>query len=599
MKTFLFLAAALAATASPSYQLDLERYYYPSPAVELADRRQLLADVEAFVKRPAASLDSPGSLSRWLADYSRLSKGLNKHDNYVYLRAEEDSDDRADAAADEALSIASDRLDATVQNVLADIGSARLESFLSSEPKLAPYGYFIRSGLAKASHTRPAEQADALITLPALDSLSKSYSLLRRKTLDAYPAVKDATDKDAFATRWKPYLGDEEAFAALLVPVVSLHNGEAKLQGFSGGPEAKYFSLGLTPAEVDAMLAATQRSDADARYTSVVAAAAARKLHLAPTALHAWDLNEADSFKPAPIPFPDAVSMILAAEQPMGGEYAGEFTKLFDPAAARVEWCHTKKCDDTGFSLDPADTPSGLYYGDYTGDTNSIRATAHEAGHAIHGQFRHAGQALWVYNRGPNFMSESFAIFNEYLLLEHLYETASAPEARAFYLNKFLDQATFEVWGSAAETDLEQSIYAGVESGKLRSAMDLDALTLTVLARYTPAQALDPAMKVYWARDRLFYTDPLYDVNYLYAGLLALEYLHQFKQDPKGFPARYVALLKNGYTDTPQALEKKFLGIDMDDADGLVRNASELVVSQSAVLQALYAGCGKTPCPTP
>ncbi len=599
MKIFLFLTAALAAAASPTYQLDLERYYYPSPAAELADRTQVLADVDAFVKRPATALDSPEALSRWLAGYDALAKRLDKHDNYVYLRAEEDSDDRADAAADETLSIASDKLDATVENVLAGVGATRLESFLSADPKLAPYGYFIRSALAKVSHTRPAEQADALLATPALDSLSKSYSLLRRKALAAYPAVKGATGKDAFDARWKPFLSDEEAFATVLVPVVSLHNGMAKLRGYSGGPEAKYFSLSLTPTEVDGLVAAAQKSDAYARYISVVVAAAAQKLHVAPAALHAWDMDAADSFKPALVSFPDAVPMILAAEQPMGAEYADEFAQLFAPANSRVEWCHTEKCDQTGFSADPIGLPTALYYGSYIGDTNSIRATAHEAGHAVHGQFRHMGQPLAVYDRGPNFMGESFAIFNEYLMLEHLYLTASTPEARAFYLNKFLGQVVFEVWGSAEETELERSIYAGVDSGKLRSAADLDALTLTVLARYTPAPALDPAMKVYWARDGLFYTDPLYDVNYLYAGLLALEYLHQFQQDPKGFPARYVALLKNGFTDTPQVLEKKFLGIDMDDADGLVRDASDLVISQSAVLQSLYAGCSKTPCPTP
>lgn len=597
MKTALLLTAALAATG-PSYQLDLGRYF-PSPTAEAASRPQVLAETDAFLKRTAASLDTPQALSKWLADYDALSRAINRHDNYVYLRAEEDTDDRADAAADEALSVASDKLDAAVEDLIATLGADKLHAYLAADPSLIVYRYFIDSALAKAAHTRPAVQANALLTTPALDSLGASYSIMRRKALASVPAAKSPVGQDAFAARWQPYLQHEDAFAALLAPIVTLHNGQAKLEGFKDGVEAKYFQLHLAPAEVDQLVTAVRNSAADARYITVVGAAAAARLHLAPDSLHAWDLDAADSYRPAPVPFPDAVPMILAAEQPMGPEYAGAFTQLFDPANQRVDWCHTEKCDDTGFSVEFPGIPSGLYYGSYKGDTNSMRATAHEAGHAVHGEFKDVNQKLAVYGRGPNFMGESFAIFNEYLFLEHLYKTAPTSQARAYYLHFFLGQVSFEVWGSAAETDLEQSIYAGVGDGSLRSAEDLDALTLKVLARYTPAPSLDPAMKVYWARDRLFYTDPLYDVNYLYAGLLALAYLHQLEQDPKGFPARYVALLKNGFTDTPQALEKKFLGIDMDDADGLVKNASDMITVRTGELQALYAGCAKVPCPAP
>ncbi len=598
MRTQLLLAAAQTAPPGPSYQLNLGRYF-PSAAVEQAERTRLMQDQDEFLKQPAASLDSPQALSRWLAHYDTLSKDMNRHDTYVYLRAEEDSDDRTDAAADEALSVASDKLDAAVQNTLAEVGASRLHGFLNADPVLQPYAYFIDSSLLKTAHTRPGEQAKALLTTPALDSLGAAYTALRRNALASVPAAKMPGGKDAFDAKWKPYLDNEDAFAAVLVPIVSLHNGQARLQGFADGPEEKYFRLNLTSTEVGRMVAAVRKSDANARYIAVITAAAAQRLHLAPDAVHAWDLDAADSYQPAPVAFPDVVPMILAAEQPMGPEYAGQFTRLFDPANERVGWCHTDRCDDTGFSVEVPGIPSGLYYGAYKGDTNSMRATAHEAGHAVHGQFKDENQPLAVYGYGPNYMGESFAIFNEYLFLEHLYQTAPTPEARAYYLDKFLAQLSFEVWGSAEETDLEQAIYIGVQDGSLRTAADLDALTLKTLARYTPAPALDPAMKVYWARDRLFFTDPLYDVNYLYAGLLALRYLNAFEQDPKGFPARYVALLKNGFTDTPQVLEKKFLGVDMDDADGLVRNASEMLTTRTAQLQALYAGCGKSPCPRP
>lgn len=349
-------------------------------------------------------------------------------------------------------------------------------------------------------------------------------------------------------------------------------------------------SLILLAAAVTAgALTAVRKSNGYERYVAVLASAASRRLHVAPAALHAWDLDRAVSYSPARVSLPAALRLILAAEKPMGAEYTREYARLFDPASGRLEWCRAESCDKAGFSVGYAGLTSGLFYGSYTGDVNSMRAVAHEAGHAVHQELMAEHQPLAVYNVGPKFMFESFAIFNELLFLDHLYRTADSPAARAYYLNRFLDDATFQVWGSAKETDLEQSIYAAAAHGKLHDAAGLDALTLRVFARYMPAPTLDPRMKVYWARNRLYFTDPVYDVNYLFAGLLAIEYLRRFHDDPEGFASRYVALLENGFTDTPQALEKKFLGINLDDAQGLVRDASELIARRASVLKDLVA----------
>jgi oligoendopeptidase F len=279
----------------------------------------------------------------------------------------------------------------------------------------------------------------------------------------------------------------------------------------------------------------------------------------------------------------------------MGGEYTTAFAQLFAPARGRVEWCREPHCDDTGFSVGFSGVESGLFFGAYRGDTNSVRALAHEAGHAVHRQFMNQNQPIAPYNLGPHFVFESFAIFNELLLLEHLYRTAEAPAAKAYYLHQWLDDVVFQIYGSAEETDLEQSIYAGVAKGDMRNAKDLDALTKTVLARYEPAVALAPEMNLAWARNRLYFTDPLYDVNYLFAGLLAVQYVTQFEAQPKDFSHRYVALLKNGFDDTPQALERRFLGIGLDNSTLLVDAAAALIEKRTIELQTLYKAAALKP----
>lgn len=594
MKSLILLAAAVTTGAGPQYHFDLARYFYATPSVEAAHRVELLGQVNGFLQQPASSLDTPAALSQWLASYDSLVERLNRHDFYVYLRAEEDTGDHVDSAADEALEAAITRLQSAVEDDLGQLGADRLRKYVANDTSLVRYRYFIDSMAKRAAHASPCATSAVLAIDPVLHQLAATYETLDNKVVNAAAGRKDE-GAAGFDATWKPYLGNEDTYASLLIPIIGLHQGEARLQGFADAPAAAYFGDDLTSGEVNAALAAVRASQGYKRYIAVLASAASRHLHVAPAALRAWDLDRALGYSPARVSFPDAVPLILAAEKPMGVEYAREYGRLFDPASGRVEWCRADSCDKTGFSVGYAGLTSGLFYGSYTGDVNSMRAVAHEAGHAVHQELMAEHQPLAAYNSGPKFMFESFAIFNELLFLDHLYRTADSSAARAYYLNRFLDDATFQVWGSAKETDLEESLYAAVAHGKLHDAADLDALTLRVFARYMPAPTLDPRMRVYWARNRLYFTDPVYDVNYLFAGLLALEYLHRFHDDPAGFARRYVALLENGFTDTPQVLEKKFLGIDLDDAQGLVRDASELIARRASVLKDLAAPRNPTP----
>jgi oligoendopeptidase F len=587
MKGLMLLAAAATAAPASQYHFDSARYLYTAPRVEQARRFGLLAEVDAFAQQPASSLGSPAALARWLTSYDSLIKRLNRHDTYVYLRAEEDTNDHADAAADDALGSAIARMGSAAEHNLAQVGVERLKTYFAADAALAPYRSFVDSMLARAARLSPCATAGAALTRPALESLAGSYETLDNRVAAAAGTQGEAREA-GFAARWNPYLRLEERFASLLIPIVGLREGEARLRGFPGAPAAAYFDDQLSPSEVTRTLQAVRESEGYRRYVAVLAAAASRRMHLAPAALHAWDLEQTDAYQPGRVAFPEALRLILAAEGAMGAEYAGQYARLFQPSSGRIEWCRSQACDRTGFSVGYAGLVSGVFYGSYGGDLDSMRAVAHEAGHAVHEELMAEHQPLAIYNTGPKFMSESFAIFNELLFLDHLYRTADGPAARAYYLRRFLDDATFQVWGSAKETALEESIYAAARRGKLHDAADLDALTLRILAAYTPQPAVDPRMRVYWAHDRLYFTDPFYDVNYLFAGLLALEYVRRLADEPTDFPGRYLALLDSGFTDTPRALEKKFLGISLDDPRRLVRDASDLIERRARVLESLY-----------
>jgi oligoendopeptidase F len=538
----------LGAAPAASYQIDLTRYF-PSAADEARGRVKLMTDAGTFIA--SATPTTPEAMLRWLQKFDALLKSVQRHDTYVYLRAEEDDTDTTDAKADDSLGTAADRIGDRVVQAAQQLGHERIASLLRV-PSLAPFGYLLESSLVQAKHRLNAADARAVVltVTPVLDAAAASYKSLRKSP-------------DSIASR-------QDAYAALLVSIAAARNGVGRLRGFSGAAEASYFDKSIPNGSVDRTLSALRASTAYAEYLSVSA--------------HAPN----PGFTPPVLAISSAIPAILAAERPLGDEYASAYAALLNPKNHRLDICTTRQCDDTGFSVGFAGIVSAVYFGDYDGSVNGIRAVAHESGHAVHREFMSRNQPIAAYNEGPHFMFESFAIFNELLFLDHRYKSAPNDEQRAYYLNAFLRDATFQVFGSAEETELESAIYRGVDDRTIVTAADLNILASKVFARYDPVSK-DPATALYWARDRLFFTDPLYDVNYLFAGLLAETYFTQHERDPKAFSGRYVALLKNGFTDTPANLERRFLGIDLTDEASLVQNAGELIDTRSKRLAKLFS----------
>jgi oligoendopeptidase F len=116
----------------------------------------------------------------------------------------------------------------------------------------------------------------------------------------------------------------------------------------------------------------------------------------------------------------------------------------------------------------------------------------------------------------------------------------------------------------AQDALLEQQVYDGVSSGKIRGADDLDKVSED--SQFSIFPATTPQLRNRWATASLMYEDPLYNVNYVYGGLLALKYYQLYSRDREAFVPRYIALLKNGFDAPPAALLKKFLDIDLFDS---------------------------------
>ena len=591
--TLLALAVAAGAASAPAYRVDLTRYF-ASPAVEADLRATLMADIDRFAADAARPPAGPADLIALLQADDRLRRQLRLHELHAHLRAAADTGDQAATTADDALGAAEDALDAARARAILWMGRPAFDRFLAADSRLAPWRHLVESDLDAPAAALASEHAIAVLARPARDSLAHAYADLRRAALAAPRAASAPPDAAAaFHAKWAPWQANAPAFAALLVPSVTLQDGQARLQGYADAAASAHASQGLTGSQVQAVLAAVRASPAWADYTTLVASDTARRLGLAPEGVAPWQLDVAVQWNPPPLPFSVALERILEAERGVGPTYAGQFERLLDPANARVDWCRGPPCDDAGFSVGAPGATSALFYGAYDGRIDSVRALAHEAAHAVHRQFMSEHQPIAAYQSGPKFMFESFAIFNELLVLDRLRRDATTPQARAGLLRTFIDDAARQVFGSARETALEETLHADILGGRARTAADLDARTLAVFADYTPPLQRFDDSRAFWARNRLYFIDPFYDTNYLFAGLLALAYLRQFEQDPRDFERRYVALLQNGFDAPAQALLRRFMRIDLDDGAGLVRDATATIAARTAALARLYEASAK------
>jgi oligoendopeptidase F len=312
---------------------------------------------------------------------------------------------------------------------------------------------------------------------------------------------------------------------------VRLEDRVARLKRFPDAPSMVYFSRNLDRNEVtDALAAMEHHADVLKNYQRLRAEHVSTMTGIAD--VRSWDLTlPAPGFTAPRLSLDQTRATALLALEPLGRDYVEHFRQLLDPANRRMD--EQGKRTNGGFSVGAQGVPSGLFVEKYgAGLLNDSRVIIHEGGHAIHRQLMTENAVSPFYIRGPNWMFEAFATLNEFLLYDHLYRTSIDAKAKAYYLEALIHDMTFNLFGSAEEGTLEQSIYDGVIAGKIKNAADLDALSLSIWSKYEIWPALEPELAHIWTTKSLMVQDPLYLVNYLYAGLLATKMNDMVKHDP-------------------------------------------------------------------
>lgn len=403
-----------------------------------------------------------------------------------------------------------------------EIGSIKPDHFArfaKQEPKLRSYAFAFEKERRTTEHRLPDDQERLLKTLEPL-ATGWQYELYEQSRETATP--------------------DRRLRFFILRNLVTASNRLASLRHHRDEIEASLEPLFLTRTEVDRTLRELSKAKPLAASLDQI-----KRAHPVDT--------------PKPIPIEQGLRDVRDAISPLGASFLREWDVLTDPRNGPIDIAGgpNRSGLGTGWGF-PASQPSILYWPEYTGEYDDLdRGLAHEGGHALHFSLMRANHVLPCYSDGPNYFFESFAIFNQLLLADSLYRKTGD----RFYLAQILDKARYPIF-LAFFASFEDAMHDGLAKGWIRSPEDLDTLEQRQWSRFMTVAAFDKD-KARWLTTEHFVSVPLYEINYVYASLLALKYFEMFRKDPANFAGRYAALVSNGFDAPPSSLLRRFLGIDL------------------------------------
>jgi len=574
-------SGASSAPSSVGLSADLSRYYFKTPEDEVAARADLNAALLAL-DQLEGQINSAPKLLGALQKYDAVQKLYAKHEGYLHLRCAQNRKDAA-CEAEHTLEAEVDAKTAFLDPEILTIPEDRMSAFLNAETGLAPYRFAISDIRRDATHVLPGteqalldrfqpeigdwqydlyQQIVAGISFGTVQTPSGALDVVRQRSLIA--ADPDGHVRgEGFKKRYGGFASQRDLLAFTLIHTVKAQNLLAKTHHYDDAPARKYESLYCKPEDTRKLLdAMAQHGEVAKRYETIQL----REVSRSGTTPRAWDLAAPVQGFVAPVTtLAEAREVYHEAFAGLGSEYQAEFDALLDPRNGRADVLPGGAANryGGGFSVGSSDSTSILFFGRYDGTFKDLSVIAHEGGHAVHRQLMTKSGVPVAYQHGAHFLFESFAAFNELVLADFMAENAATPELKRYYLARWMGIKGLDAFYGVQDALLEQAIYDGVSAGTVRNADDLDKVTLQIDGKFSQFPESTPELKTRWAMVSLMYEDPLYDVNYVYGGLLALKYYELYTTRREWFVPRYIALLKNGFDKPPAELLHQFLEIDL------------------------------------
>ncbi|HEY3265893.1 MAG TPA: M3 family metallopeptidase [Armatimonadota bacterium] len=473
-----------------------------------------------------------------------------------------------------------------VNDEIQKITMPQFERFVKAEPRLKKYRYVIEESLRSKPHTLSLKEEELLAATGP--TMTKWQEDLYDRLMDraSWGTVKDPDtggeldvrqDENRLANspnrnvrretndkQTAAYKAQRDLFAFDFLNVASTRNRLGTIRKFRNGQDAAFFGLHLTYKDIDTaynqILAhgdirkrlQTLQRDRVASFTGY-------------DTVHAWDMTMAPPGVEKPrFTIDQARAAILSSVAWLGPEYTREMARLLDPKNGRLDLVPGQNRVPNAFATPSPGFDAVFYSYGFQGYVDDVSTLAHEGGHVVHAALENNAKVPPALSDGPRYFTESYAILNEYVLLDKLYREEQDPGRKVYYLEQLL-QRMMGFYGNVRIAAIEKAVYEQQPKGTLKTPDDLDKLTLDIGRKVSIWHEIDPETNLMWEQIPHYYGSPTYYVNYVFADLLAQTFFARYQDNPAKFGPQFTALLRNGFNDSPARLLKRFMNVSLTD----------------------------------
>jgi oligoendopeptidase F len=483
------------------YKWDLTQIY-PSDQAWRAAKDKLASEIPAVRAFKGTLATSPQKLGDALELVSRLSKEFSRL--YVYASMTSDQDTRVSLYKGMQQEMA--QLGATfgaetsfTEPEILKIDPAKIESFISSEPRLKVYSFYLHDILRRRAHTLsdPEERilasssivasapSDTFGVLSNADfpyptvTLSDGKSVkLDNAGFNLYRQVANRGDREKVMSTFFDALGSfRGTFGSTLNGEVQSDVFYAKTRNYSSALERSLDAANIPTSVYMRLIDGVNRGlPTFHRYLNL------RKKMMGVSELHYYDLY-APLVASVDLTYTaeEAQKHVMAALKPLGPEYAAAATRAFNerwidlyPNPGKRSGAYS---NGGAFDIHP------YMLINYNGKYNDVSTIAHELGHTMQSYLSNKTQPYPLADY-PIFVAEVASTFNEALLIDYMLKTITDEATKLSLLGNYLEGIKGTVFRQTQFAEFELRAHEMVEKGQPLTGDALAKLYAEITKKY-------------------------------------------------------------------------------------------------------------------
>ena len=570
------------------YRWDLNQIY-PTDQAWRAAKEKLVGELPSV----RAFRGTLGSSATKLADALELSSRLAKDFSRLYVYASMTSDQDTRVSTYQGMQQEMAQVGATfgaetsyMEPEILKLDASKVESFISSEPRLKVYTFYLHDILRRRAHTLSDNEEKLLASSSIVaSSSSDTYGILSDADFP-YPTVtlsdgKSAKlDSSAFNLyRAVPNRADREkvmssffgALGAFRATFGSTLNGEvqsdvfyAKARNYNNALERALDAANIPTTVYTRLIDGVNRGlPTFHRYLNL------RRKMMGVSELHYYDLY-APLVSSVDLSYTvdEAEKQVLEALTPLGPDYAAAANRAFNERW--IDMYPTPGKRSGAYSNGGAYDVHPYMLINYNGKYNDVSTIAHELGHTMQSYLSNKTQPYPLADY-PIFVAEVASTFNEALLIDHMLKTIKDDATKLSLLGNYLEGIKGTVFRQTQFAEFELRAHEMAEKGEPLTGDALSKLYAEITKKYYGHDKgvciVDDYIQYEWSFIPHFYRN-FYVYQYATSFTASAALSEKVLAGDPAATKRYLTFLSSGGSKYPIDLLKD-AGVDMTSDEPL------------------------------